>query len=168
MKIQFIQTGGTIDKDYPKVSKGYAFEISKDESAMKRIIENIDPAFEYEIIPLLQKDSLEITDLDRKLIAKICFDSKYDKIIVTHGTDTMVESAKEVANLLINNIAKVIIFTGSIRPERFNNSDAHFNLGTAIGALNILKSGVFIAMNGMVYEYDNVIKNEETGQFESK
>ena len=159
MKILFIQTGGTIDKDYPKLTKGYAFEIT--EPAVKRILENIAPMFEYEIKPLLQKDSLDMTDEDRRIILETCQKSDSEKILITHGTDTMIETAEKLSEIK----GKTIVITGAMRPERFSNSDASFNIGVAIGALNSIKNGVYIAMNGRIYEYDKVKRNTDTGQF---
>ena len=114
MKILFIQTGGTIDKDYPRTTKGYAFEIS--EPAVKRIMEKINPSFDYEILSVLKKDSLDITETDRKKIFDACKSSKIDKIVITHGTDTMIETAKELNQIK----GKTIVVTGAMRPERFN------------------------------------------------
>ncbi|MGE5329515.1 MAG: asparaginase domain-containing protein [Deltaproteobacteria bacterium] len=159
MKITFIQTGGTIDKDYPKTTKGYAFEIT--DSAVTRIIEKVNANFEYEIITALKKDSLDITDEDRKLIKKICEESESEKIIITHGTDTMIETA----NVLSEVTNKTIVLTGAMRPERFYNSDASFNIGLAVGAVNVLDEGIYIAMNGRIYSYDKCSRNMETGQF---
>ncbi|MDP3800475.1 MAG: asparaginase domain-containing protein, partial [bacterium] len=87
MKIIFIQTGGTIDKEYPRTTKGYAFEIG--EPAIERILDKINPIFEFEIVSLLKKDSLDITDEDRQKILQACKDVNGDRIIITHGTDTM-------------------------------------------------------------------------------
>ena len=159
MKILCIQTGGTIDKDYPKTSKAYAFEIS--EPAMKRIFEKSNPAFEYDIISVLKKDSLDITAEDRQKIYDACTAAATAKIIITHGTDTMIETAKKLSSIK----DKTIVITGSIRPERFSNSDASFNVGTAIGALSYAKPGVYIAMHGNVYAWDNVTLDEKTHQF---
>jgi len=159
MKIIFIQTGGTIDKDYPKTKKGYAFEIS--EPATKRILEKLNPNFEYEIISVLKKDSLDITESDRNKILEECKKLKENKIIITHGTDTMIETAKKLS--LIKD--KVIILTGSMRPERFSNSDAPINLGIAIGAISILNNGVYIAMHGKVIAWGKCGRNSK-GQFE--
>lgn len=89
MKILLIQTGGTIDKDYPRLTKGYAFEIT--EPAVKRILGDINPTFDFKILPLLQKDSLDLNDEDRKKIRAACIKTKADKIVITHGTDTMME-----------------------------------------------------------------------------
>ena len=159
MKILFIQTGGTIDKDYPKTTKGYAFEI--DEPAIKRILEKIKPNFNYEIIPLMRKDSLDITSNDRQVMLQSCTEADTDKIIITHGTDTMIESAKFLSS--IKN--KSIVLTGAVKPERFKDSDAEFNLGVAIGAVNELNSGVYIAMNGRIVPADKIQRDELTGKF---
>lgn len=159
MKILFIQTGGTIDKDYPKKVKGYFFEIA--EPAVKRIMKKVNPKFEYSILQLIKKDSLEITNKDRDIIYNSCRNAKVKKIIITHGTDTMIETAKKLST--IRN--KVIILTGAILPEKFNDSDAMFNIGTAVGAINILNKGVYIAMNGKVYPWDETIKSQKTGKF---
>jgi len=159
MKITFIQTGGTIDKDYPKAIKGYAFEIS--EPAVKRIIEKLNPNFEYEIITVCRKDSQDITDEDREIIFRTCKKLKNDKIIITHGTDTLIETAKKLSDLK----NKVIILTGAMKPEKFLDSDAPINVGVAIGAINVLKDGIYIAMNGRVHPLNKVKRNPETGQF---
>ncbi|MDD5362078.1 MAG: asparaginase domain-containing protein [Ignavibacteria bacterium] len=159
MRILFIQTGGTIDKEYPKNIKGYAFEIG--EPAVKRILEKINPVFEYEIVTLFRKDSQEITDDDRQKIFELCSNSAHDKIIITHGTDTIIETAKYLSQA----VNKTIVLTGAFKPERFKDSDAEFNIGTAIGAIQFLKNGVYIAMNGEVLPHDNVIRNIEDGRF---
>jgi L-asparaginase len=162
MKIVFIQTGGSIDKDYPKTQYGYAFEIT--EPAVKRILQKVNPNFEFEIISVLKKDSLDITEEDRKKIHEACQKAESNKIIITHGTDTMIETAKKLSN--IKN--KVIILTGATKPEKFSDSDAAYNVGTAIGAVNVLNKGVYIAMNGRIYAWNKVKRNPETGQFIEK
>jgi len=159
MKILFIQTGGTIDKDYPKSTKGYSFEI--DEPAIKRILEKVKPNFDFEITSLLRKDSLDITDIDRQKILQECINSDSEKIIITHGTDTIIETAKYLS--AVKN--KLIILTGALKPERFKDSDAEFNLGIAIGAVNVLKNGVYIAMSGRVIPINIVKRDEDTGNF---
>jgi L-asparaginase len=159
MKIAFIQTGGTIDKDYPKTTKGYAFEIA--EPAVKRILEKLNPAFKYEIISVLKKDSLDITQKDRQKIREACKKTTSNKIIITHGTDTMLETAKVLSE--IKN--KTIIITGAMRPERFSNSDAPINIGMAIGAVNVLESGILIAMHGRIFSWDKCKRDMKTGQF---
>ncbi len=159
MKITFIQTGGTIDKDLPKVSKGYSFEIGA--PAVIKILEKVKPNFTYEIIPLLQKDSLDLNAKDREKILKACQNTKGDKIVVTHGTDTMTKTA-EVLSKIKN---KTIVLTGAMRPEKFADSDAMFNAGAAIAAVGLLPCGVYIAMNGKVHSWNKTKKDTKTGQF---
>ena len=162
MKILFIQTGGTIDKDYPKQSKGYAFEIN--EPAVKNILKKINPSFEFEILPLMKKDSLDIKTADRKKLLDACKKNSASKIIITHGTDTIIETAKYLSG--IKN--KAIILTGSFKPEKFKDSDADFNIGLAIGAVSVLKTGVYIAMNGRVFEFGKVVREKISGKFNSR
>ncbi len=159
MKITFVTTGGTIDKDYASCAGTYNFEIA--EPAIKKILHNINPNFEFEIISVLKKDSLDMDDKDRQLVFDTCKDVKNNKIIITHGTDTMVKTAKKLSS--IKN--KTIILLGSSKPERFKDSDASFNVGTAVGAINCLENGIYVAMNGRVYEWHECQKNKETGQF---
>lgn len=159
MKMIFIQTGGTIDKDYPRPTEGYAFEIG--EPAVRRILERANPNFEYEVVCLLTKDSLDITDQDRERLYETCRATDADKIVITHGTDTMLETAERLSSIE----DKVIVLTGAVRPEKFSDSDAPFNLGTAVGAIGVLEDGVYIAMNGGVYPWGRVRRNPETGQF---
>jgi L-asparaginase len=159
MKIVFIQTGGTIDKDYPRTQKGYAFEIG--EPAVKRILEKARPGFDFQVISLLKKDSLDLTEKDRDRIFEACQKTDADRIVVTHGTDTVIETAKKLSR--IRN--KAIVLTGAMKPERFLDSDASFNVGAAVGALNVLDSGVYVAMNGRVLRWDKVRRDERTGRF---
>ncbi len=160
-KLLIIQTGGTIDKDYPRTQLGYAFEITS--PAVQRVLSKINPSFEFEIISLLKKDSSEITDSDRELIKNKCLQSDCPKILITHGTDTMIETGlflKEIQD-------KTVVITGAFLPERFKDSDADFNIGFAIGALLSLDIGVFIAMNGNVVSATNCYRNKESGKFQS-
>ncbi len=160
MKITFIQTGGTIDKDYPHTTKGWAFEFG--EPACKRILEKLKPSFEYEIITSCQKDSLEITDKDRENLAVLIQKQECDKIIITHGTDTMVETAKYLDDIIKD---KLIVITGAMLPERFTNSEAPINLGGAIATANIKEKGVFISMHGVVKLFNEIKRNMETGKY---
>lgn len=162
MKILIIQTGGTIDKDYPKTNAGYAFEI--DEPAVARVLQNVMAGFEFEVVSLFKKDSLEITNQDRTDLKDFISKSSASKILITHGSDTMPETGQFLGNIS----GKTIVLTGAYKPERFANSDAAFNIGTAIGALNSLQEGTFIAMNGLVLPADEVQKNTKTGMFEGK
>ena len=160
MKIIFIQTGGTIDKEYPQLNKGWAFEFG--EPSVGRVLEKLNPSFEYKLISAFKKDSLEITDDDRELLLDLIKNLKEDKIIITHGTDTMVETASFLKKNLNN---KLIIITGAMLPERFSNSDAPINLGSAIGAINILDKGIYIAMHGIVKPFKKMNRNLETGKY---
>lgn len=162
MKILFIQTGGTIDKDYPKTKKGWAFEI--DQPAVNRILAKLNPSFIYKTLSILKKDSLQISEEDRKLIHDQCVISQEDKIIITHGTDTIIETAKSLSG--IEN--KTIILTGSLRPERFSNSDADINLGLAIGGVQSLNNGVYIALSGLIIPHDKITRDAKTDQFVKK
>ena len=162
MKILFFQTGGTIDKDYPKTKKGWAFEI--DQPAVNRILAKLNPSFIYKTLSILKKDSLQISDEDRKLIHDQCVISVEDKIIITHGTDTIIETAKSLSD--IEN--KTIILTGSLRPERFSNSDADINLGLAIGGVQSLNNGVYIALSGLIIPHDKITRDAKTDQFVKK
>jgi L-asparaginase len=160
MKILFIQTGGTIDKDYPHTTKGWAFEFG--EPASRRILEKLNPSFEFEIITAFQKDSLEIHDMDRQMLADIISAKYYNKIIITHGTDSMIETATFIGNQVKD---KLVILTGAMLPERFSNSEAPINLGSAIAAANLLGQGVFIAMHGVVKPFDEIKRDLKTGKF---
>ena len=159
MRITFIQTGGTIDKVYPIKVGSYAFEIK--EPAVKKILKTVRPNFSFKIISILKKDSLEITHFERERIYEACKKDKSERIIITHGTDTIIETAAILSRLK----DKVIILTGSHLPESFKESDAMFNIGTAIGAMNILQKGVYIAMNGRVYSWNECRKDEKTAIF---
>lgn len=159
MKITFIQTGGTIDKEYPRTTKGYAFEIGA--PAVKRILELVNRSFQFDVIPLLKKDSQDLTDKDRTKILKTCREISNDKIIITHGTDTMLETAR-----VLNEIKdKTIVITGAMRPEKFSDSDARFNIGAAVAAVQTLPPGVYITMHGIVDHWSNISRNLSTGQF---
>ena len=158
MKILFIQTGGSIDKDYPK-EKRYSFDIS--EPAAKRILSRVDINFEFEIKSVLKKDSLDMTEADREKIYNACVKAKEDKIIITHGTDTIIQTAKKLKS--IKN--KVIVLTGAVKPEVFSGSDADFNLGMAVGAVNVLKKGIYIAISGRVYSPDKIKHISSKGEF---
>ena len=154
MKISFIQTGGSIDKDYKETAQnhGYNFEIA--DPAVEKILLNLKPNFEYEILTVAKKDSLDLTDQDRQKILTTCQELDNDKIIITHGTDTF----KQTATVLDAIKDKVVILTGSMKPEKFQNSDADFNVGMAVGAINFLEKGIYIAIDGLVYPWQDYLK----------
>ena len=162
MRVVFIQAGGTIDKDYPRRIGGYAFEVG--EPAVNRILGRVNPDFEYEVLPVVRKDSLDMTEEDRLRIYETCQGVDSDRIVVTHGTDTMIETAEKLSGIK----GKVIVLTGAMRPEKFKDSDADFNVGTAIAAVSLLEEVVYIAMNGRVHPWNKVKRNMKTGQFTEK
>jgi L-asparaginase len=160
MKILIISTGGTIDKDYPRRTGGYAFEFG--EPAAKRLMDNVETNHELKYQTAFQKDSLDITTEDRHVLARLINESSDEAFIVTHGTDSMIETAKFLGQ---NCPGKLIVLTGSARPERFKNSDASFNLGSAFSAVGLLENGVWISMNGSVFPAKTVKRDPETGKF---
>lgn len=160
MKLLFIQTGGTIDKDYPHNTKGWAFEI--DEPATRRLLELLDPSFAFEIITACKKDSLELDESDRQTIVELIQQHFADAYIITHGTDTMLDTAAYLASHVEG---KKIVITGAMRPQRFTNSDAPLNLGSAIGAVACLPEGVFIAMHGVVKLFNEIKRDLTTGKY---
>jgi len=162
MKIKVFTAGGTIDKMYSEVKGTLNFSFGK--QAIKELgEEKVKLNFDYDVERLLAKDSLEMTDEDRELIKKACEGAVADKILITHGTDTVIETARVLSAIP----DKAIVLTGASQPYRFRESDAEFNIGVAIGALNILKNGVYVAMNGRVYEWDKCVKSPD-GRFVEK
>ncbi|KKU75321.1 MAG: AnsB: L-asparaginase [Candidatus Nomurabacteria bacterium GW2011_GWB1_47_6] len=162
MKIKVFTAGGTIDKMYSEVKGTLNFSFGK--QAIKELGESkVKLNFDYDIERLLAKDSLEMNEEDRNLIKKACEGAVADKILITHGTDTMIDTAQVLSP--IKN--KLIILTGASQPYKFKESDAEFNIGVAIGALNTLKEGIYIAMNGRIYEWDKCEKSPD-GKFLEK
>lgn len=158
MKIQILSCGGTIDKVYFDAKSQY--EVG--EPQIVEIFRRASVAFDFAIESLLRKDSLEMSDQDRQLVRKAAEKSPHEHVLITHGTDTMPETARALKG--IDN--KVIVLTGSMTPSRFEASDAEFNIGCAVGALLSSSPGVYIAMNGLVFPGDQVRKNREAGRFE--
>jgi len=159
MFIRFITTGGTIDKIYFDALS--QFEVG--ESQVEHILKEGLVQFDYEIVSLLQKDSLEITDEDRiKLRGHIERDDAA-LYVVTHGTDTMAETAEALQGLE----AKTIVLTGALTPARFRTTDAIFNVGMAVAAVQVSPPGVYIAMSGQVFTAGEVRKNRSENRFEA-
>lgn len=159
LKILFIQTGGTIDKDYPTGKKGWAFEIG--EPSVQRVLDVLNPSFDYRILELLKKDSLEIDDRDREKLRIAIINHAFTRIIVTHGTDTMIDTASYLANTLQE---KIVVITGATKPERFKDSEASINIGAAIGAVQSLENGVYISMHGIIKKW-NEIHQDSNGKY---
>ena len=160
MRLRVISTGGTIDKVYFDAASTY--EIGEPQVGLVFRESNI--TFDFVVESVLQKDSLAMTDEDRALIRARVEASPEKLILITHGTDTMTATAA----LLTGLTDKVIVFTGSMQPARFRHSDAVFNLGCAICALQVLPPGVYIAMNGQVAPAHTVTKNRAASRFEPK
>jgi len=160
MKIKFFSVGGTIDKIYFDALSRY--EVG--ESNIKDILQNARVNFDYEIASLFKKDSLDMTEQDRLLIFKAVQGDPNDKIIITHGTDTMIETAASLVSIK----DKTIVLTGAMEPAKFKTSDAMFNLGSAVAAVQVLPAGVYLAASGRIFTPDKVKKNRSQKQFEEK
>ena len=158
MFIRFVTTGGTIDKIYFDALS--QFEVG--DSPMDTILGEGLVGFDYDVVSLFRKDSLELTDEDRKVLHDHIAADDAERYVITHGTDTMVESAKALAN--IN--GKRIVLTGSLSPARFRTTDAIFNVGMAVAAVQTVAPGAYIAMNGQVFPADRVRKNRDENRFE--
>jgi len=158
MRLLFLQTGGTIDKDYPRSRGGYAFEIAG--PAAERILARANASVTFRLVSVVRKDSLELTGEDRLALRQACETAEETRIIITHGTDTMIETAEALSDVQ----GKVIVLTGAMRPERFSDSDAPFNVGVAVGAAQALAPGVYVAMHGQVLRWNEVAR-DTSGQF---
>lgn len=158
--IRIIATGGTIDKIYFDALSDYRIG----SPMIGSILEEANIATPYVVQSLLKKDSLELDNNDRKLLFDTVAGAEEKRILVTHGTDTMVESATFLSSIQ----DKVIVFTGSMSPAGFRSSDAIFNVGTAFAALQLAKPGVYIAMNGLVFDADKAKKDRAKKIFVDK
>ena len=157
--IKIITMGGTIDKIYFDQLSQY--HVGKPQ--VSYILKRIGVTCPYEVESLFKKDSLEITEEDRQcLYDHIVSDRVHSLFLVTHGTDTMVETARFLASIP----NKVIVLTGALSPALFQNTDAIFNIGFALGALQALSAGTYIAMNGRIFLSDAVVKNRSQNRFE--
>lgn len=160
MKIKFFAVGGTIDKVYFDALSKY--EIG--ESNINDILKDARVNFKSDVSSIFKKDSLDMTDKDRSAVYKIIKNDTCDKIIITHGTDTMIETAKVLET--IKN--KTIVLTGAMEPAKFRSSDAVFNLGSAVAAVQTLQHGVYIVISGRVFKPDNVKKDRILKMFGKK
>ena len=159
-KIIFIATGGTFDKVYYDALSDYRIGAPQ---AVK-ILKQAGVDLTYNVESLIRKDSLEITAADRDAIKQWIADRDETRFVITHGTDTMVETATALATLS----GKTIVLTGAMQPARFKDTDADFNLGFALGAVQTLAPGVYIAMQGQLFAPDETVKNRDAGRFEKK
>ncbi|HVJ63285.1 MAG TPA: asparaginase domain-containing protein [Tahibacter sp.] len=157
--LSIVTTGGTIDKIYFDDKSEYQIGAPQ----IGDILTQLGVAFSFDVIPILRKDSLHITAEDRDLVRQTIAAQPHRHVLVTHGTDTMVETAQ----VLLDLPGKVIVLTGALNPARFQGSDAVFNIGCAVGALQSLPDGVYIAMNGRVWDPRSVKKNRAANRFEA-
>ena len=160
MKIRIFCIGGTIDKIYFDAKSKY--EVGS--PSVGKILHEHDVGLDFTVTSLMAKDSLDVTDQDRAQIRCAAEEVLENRILITHGTDTMAETATELANVE----GKTIVLTGALAPAIFKDSDAIFNIGCAIAAVQVLPPGVYITMNGQVFDYDKVWKDVKNNRFVAK
>ena len=158
-ELLIVTTGGTIDKIYFDDKADYQVG----DPQIGRILEELGVAFRFRVMPILRKDSLHITGEDRELLRATIAAQPARHVLVTHGTDSMVATAQVLASIA----DKTIVLTGALNPARFRGSDAEFNVGTAVGAVQSLPPGVYIAMNGRIWDPARVRKNVDANRFEA-
>ena len=158
-RLLIVTTGGTIDKIYFDDKSDYQIG----EPQIGQILDHLQVGFEFEVRAVMRKDSLHITEADRHTIHKAISSSEATHVLITHGTDSMVKTA-----LMLTDIpGKTIVMTGALNPARFHDSDAVFNIGCAVGAVQALPHGAWIAMNGCIWDPRKVRKNPEKNRFEA-
>ena len=160
MSIAILTTGGTFDKVYFDANSEYSIG----EPCISSILDEGNVTSEYRVQSILKKDSLDINQEERELIKKSVIECEEERILITHGTDTMVDTAKFLEDIE----DKTIVLTGAMQPARFKKTDAVFNSGFAFAAVLSLDKGVYIAMSGRIFSSDNVRKNIDLGKFENK
>jgi L-asparaginase len=160
MQIRLFITGGTFDKEYNELNGKLFFE----DTHVPEMLDLGRCKLDVNIRTLMMIDSLEMSDEDRNIIAHNCVQCEEEKIVITHGTDTMVETAKILAEKITD---KTIVLTGAMIPYKFGSSDGLFNLGAALAYVQTLPTGIYIAMNGKYFNWNNVRKNKELGLFEA-
>lgn len=159
MTIKIFVTGGTFDKEYNELNGELFFK----DTHIAEILSLGRSRVPVDVSTLMMIDSLKMTDADRNKIAQNCLQAVENKIVITHGTDTMVETAHLLASQVKG---KTIVLTGALIPYKFGSSDGLFNLGSALAFVQTLPEGIYIAMNGRHFNWDNVRKNKELGEFE--
>ena len=159
MNIRFLVTGGTFDKEYNELTGGLFFK----DTHVREMLRLGRCSLDLEIRTLMMIDSTEMNEVDREMILKSCAESDRDRIVVTHGTDTMAETARFLGERVKD---KTIVLTGAMVPYTFGSSDGLFNLGSALAFVQTLPPGVYVAMNGRCFDWDDVRKNRSTGHFE--
>jgi L-asparaginase len=160
MAIRIFVTGGTFDKEYDEVHGRLFFK----DTHVAEMLSLGRSRVPVSVRTLMMIDSLEMTDADRDLIVSNCRQCEESRIVITHGTDTMVETAAAIAAA---ELGKTIVVTGAMIPYAFGSSDGLFNLGSALSFAQVLPAGVYVAMNGAVFKWDQVRKDKKTGHFEA-
>lgn len=158
MNIKFLTMGGTIDKIYFDASS--RFEVG--ESQLSHILGEGLVTFDFDVVSLTRKDSLDMTADDRKLLADYIKNDAGTRFVVTHGTDTLADSAEALTDIK----GKTIVLTGALSPARFRTSDATFNVGMAVAAAQVAAPGVYVAVSGRIFEAGKVVKNRAEQRFE--
>jgi L-asparaginase len=158
--IKFFAVGGTIDKVY--FDRLSTYKVG--EPGVSEILREANVSFDYECESILRKDSLYMTEKDRQEVFDRVSADESRYIVITHGTDTMVKTAKKLKGIK----GKVIVLTGAMQPARFKSSDAEFNIGAAVAAVQLLAPGVYIVMSGCILDPDRVKKNRKLNRFEEK
>ena len=158
--IAIFTTGGTIDKFYFDANS----EFCVGDPQIISVLEEANVTFTYTLESVMRKDSLELTPTDIALICDKVMTSEAERILITHGTDTMITTAKALKAL--HCLEKTIVLIGAMRPKQMRDSDAHFNIGYGVAATQFLPPGVYVAMNGQIFDPDNAIKNRDRGRFE--
>ena len=159
MKIKIYITGGTFDKEYNELNGELFFK----DSHLPEMLRLGRSRLDVDIRNLMMIDSLEMTEEDREIIVQNCIKTPAKRILITHGTDKMVETAKVIAGKVKG---KTIVLTGAMVPYKFGSSDGLFNLGSSLAFVQSLPEGVYISMNGKYFKWDNVRKNRKIGEFE--
>jgi L-asparaginase len=159
MAIRVFVTGGTFDKEYDEIHGRLYFQ----DTHLPEMLALGRSRVDVDIRTLMMVDSLEMSSADRDLIARHCLEAPEDRIVITHGTDTMVDTAAVLARSVPD---KTIVLTGAMIPFAFGSSDGLFNLGGALTAVQVLDPGVYLVMNGRVFDWARVQKNRATGMFE--
>jgi L-asparaginase len=157
--IRILVTGGTFDKEYNERTGHLYFK----DTHLEEMLRLGRSRVEVSVRTVMMIDSLEMTDADRAIIVQNCLEAPEDRIVITHGTDTMTDTAGAIAAAITN---KTIVLTGAMVPYAFGSSDGLFNLGSALSFVQVLPAGVYIAMNGKCFAWDRVRKNRERGEFE--
>ena len=161
MQIRILVTGGTFDKEYDELTGSLYFK----DTHIHEMLGLGRCRLEVSVRTVMMVDSLEMTEIDRQLILQNCRSAAEERIVVTHGTDTMTDTARVLGEA---RLAKTIVLTGAMVPYAFGSSDGLFNLGSALSFAQALPPGVYVAMNGRCFAWDDVVKNRELGIFEPR